>query len=183
MQQDLVVRAMARDREAFDELARLSIDRLYGVARLILHDSDLAEDATQETLAVAWRDLAALRDPGRFEAWLRRVLVRECYRMADLDRNRRRVEIHVAPIMGMEHDPSQALADRDELERLFDRLPVDRRALVVLHFYLGLDLPETALALGLPVGTVKSRLHRTLEQMRATLDADARLAPSVRRTT
>ena len=82
MQRDLVERAMAGDHEAFSELARLVIRRLYAVARLILHDTSRAEDATQEALFVAWRDLSALRDPDRFEAWVHRLLVRECYREA-----------------------------------------------------------------------------------------------------
>ena len=63
MQRDLVERAMAGDHGAFSELARDSIGRLYAVARLILRDQDRAEDATQEALVAAWRDLSALRDP------------------------------------------------------------------------------------------------------------------------
>ena len=183
MQRDLVERAMTRDHEAFSELARLIIDRLYAIARLIVGDSQRAEDATQEALVVAWRDLAALRDPDRFDAWMRRLLVRECYRQAQQDRERRRIEVHVAPLDSGSPDPTLQLVDRDELERLLVRLTPEQRAMIVLHFYLGLALPETALALGLPVGTVKSRLHRTMQQMRATLEADARLALTHRRAT
>ena len=95
MRRDLVQRAMAHDHEAFTELARLSIDKLYAIARLILHDTQRAEDATQEALVAAWRDIAGLRDPDRFEAWLRRLLVRACYREARKDRARRLVEVHV----------------------------------------------------------------------------------------
>ena len=83
MHRDLVERAMAGDREAFTELTRLSIGKLYAIARLILRDNERAEDATQEALVAAWRQLSALRDPDRFEAWLRRLLVRACYREAD----------------------------------------------------------------------------------------------------
>ena len=183
MQRDLVERAMARDHEAFSELARRSIDKLYAIARLIIGDSQRAEDATQEALVVAWRDVAALRDPDRFDAWLRRLLVRECYRQAHIDRERRRMEVHVAPLEQGSPDPTLHLADRDELERLLVRLAPEQRALIVLHFYVGLSLPETALALGLPVGTVKSRLHRTMQRLRASLDADARLSLTTRRAT
>jgi hypothetical protein len=76
MQRELVERAMAGDHGAFAELARASIGRLYAAARLILRDDHRAEDATQEALVAAWRDLSALRDPDRFEAWLHRLLVR-----------------------------------------------------------------------------------------------------------
>jgi RNA polymerase sigma-70 factor (ECF subfamily) len=175
MQRELVERAMAGDREAFSELGRLWIDRLYAVARLILRDSDRAQDASQEALIAAWRDLRGLRDPDRFEPWLRRLLVNACYREARGQGRRLRAEGRVRPLSDEQSDASAETADRDELSRAFDGLAPEQRALIVLHFYLGLPMHETALALGLPVGTVKSRLHRTLRQMRATLDSGARL--------
>lgn len=175
MQRDLVEQAMAGDREAFTELGRLWIDRLYAIARLILRDGDRAQDATQEALIVAWRDLKGLRDPDRFEPWLRRLLVNACYREARKDQRRWRAEGRVQPIDGVEGDPSELTVDRDQLERVFVALTPEQRALIVLHFYVGLPMHETALILGVPVGTVKSRLHRTLQQMRATLDSGARL--------
>ena len=89
MQRDLVERAMARDHDAFDELARISIGRLYVVARLILRDEAKAEDATQEALVAAWTHIAGLRDPDRFDAWLHRLLVRSCYREAGRSKRRR----------------------------------------------------------------------------------------------
>jgi RNA polymerase sigma-70 factor (ECF subfamily) len=174
MRRDLVERAMAHDHEAFSELARLSIDKLYAIARLILHDTQRAEDATQEALVAAWRDIAGLRDPDRFEAWLRRLLVRACYREARKERARRLVEVHVPPFDHGIADASRDLADRDELERGFRTLAPDQRALIVLHYYLDLPMAETADALGLPIGTVKSRLHRTTQALRARLEADAR---------
>jgi RNA polymerase sigma-70 factor (ECF subfamily) len=175
MQRDLVLRAMAGEHEAFSELARLSIDRLFAVARLILRDSQRAEDATQEALVAAWRDLSALRDPDRFEAWLRQLLVRACYREARRDQQRMRREARVAPLEGSVPDPAHGLAERDQLERGFARLDPEQRALVVVHFYLGLPMPEAAELLGFPLGTAKSRLHRAIQAMRAGLDADARL--------
>jgi RNA polymerase sigma-70 factor (ECF subfamily) len=175
MRRDLVERAMAGDLEAFNELARLSIDKLFAVARLILRDSERAQDATQEALVAAWRDLAGLRDPDRFESWLRQLLVHACYHEARSARRRRGHEARIQPLDSGTSDPAIALADRDELERGFAGLTPEQRALIVLHYYLGLPMQETALALSLPVGTVKSRLHRTTQQMRATLEADARL--------
>jgi RNA polymerase sigma-70 factor (ECF subfamily) len=172
---------MTGDLEAFSELAGLWIDRLYGLARLILRDCEAAEDATQEALICAWRDLAALRDPGSFDSWLRRLLVNACYREARKSGRRNRQELHVS-IIGADvlvgsaaiPDPFASLADRDQLERGFRSLSPQERALIVLHFYLDLPLRDTADALGLPVGTVKSRLHRTTRLLRASLDADAR---------
>ncbi len=174
MQRDLVERAVGGDRDAFTELQRGSIDRLYAIARLILGDGDRAQDATQEALIAAWRGLRGLRDPDKFDAWLRRLLVSACYREARKEKRRANAEGRVRPIETETADPARVTADRDELDRAIESLAPEQRALVVLHYHLGLPMHETALALGLPVGTVKSRLHRTKQQMRATLEADAR---------
>jgi RNA polymerase sigma-70 factor (ECF subfamily) len=182
MHRDLVERAMAGDREAFTELTRLSIGKLYAVARLILRDNEKAEDATQEALVAAWRQLSALRDPDRFDAWLRKLLVRACYREASKDQRQRRIAVRIEPFATAGSDPGGALADRDELERGFAQLRPDQRALIVLHYYLGLPMHETAEVLGLPLGTVKSRLSRTTSQMRAAMDAAARLPHLAGRT-
>jgi RNA polymerase sigma-70 factor, ECF subfamily len=175
MNRVLVERAMAGDHEAFSELTRLSIAKLYAVARLILRDKERAEDATQEALVAAWRGLPTLRDPDRFDAWMRRLLVHACYREAAQSRRRHSVESSVRPLARSGPDPGTALADQDELERGFARLSPQQRALIVLHYYQGLPLQETAEVLGIPVGTVKSRISRATQQMRATLEADARL--------
>ena len=175
MHRDLVERAMAGDHDAFSELTRRSVDKLYAVARLIVRDDDQAEDATQEALVAAWRNIRSLRDPDRFDAWLRRMLVRACYREAAKRQHWRRIESQVQPFAMYEADPGIAIADRDQLEHGFSRLSPDQRALIALHYYLGLPMQETAEIVGLPVGTVKSRLYRATQQMRAALDADARL--------
>ena len=127
----------------------------------------------------AWRDMAGLRDPDRFEAWLHRVLVRECYRMAKRERRRVEVENQVQPLMSTP-DPSHQQALRDELERGFERLPVEQRTVLVLHHYLGYSFPEIASALGVPVGTAKSRVHRATAVMRAALLADRKRHASTR---
>jgi RNA polymerase sigma-70 factor (ECF subfamily) len=173
MRRDLVIAAMAGDHEAFSELARLSVDRLHAIARSILHDPERAKDATQEALVAAWRDLSALRDPDRFEPWLRRLLVRACYREARRERSRRSIEVHVPYLDHGVPDGSASLADRDALERGFHPLAPDQRALIVLHYHVGSPLQETADALGLPLGTVKSRLFRSTRVLRAALTADA----------
>lgn len=174
MQRDLVERAMAGDHGAFSELARASIGRLYAAARLILRDDHRAEDATQEALVAAWRDLSALRDPDRFDAWLHRLLVRACYREARRGKRRWAIEMEIDEADAFEPEPSVDIADRDQIERGFKRLDPDQRTVLVLHYYLGLSLDEAADALGIPPGTVRSRLHRATKAMRAALDADTR---------
>jgi RNA polymerase sigma-70 factor (ECF subfamily) len=122
-----------------------------------------------------WRDIRGLRDPDHFDSWLRRILVRSCYREARRERVRRRIELRVAPLeLDESPDPASALADRDQIERSFRYLDPEQRALIALHFYGGLSLQETAETLGLPIGTVKSRLHRTTQALRASLEAEAR---------
>ena len=175
MQTDLVDRARRGDREAFGVLAAGSIDRMYAIARLLLRDPDLAEDATQDALVRAWRDLPALRDVERFDAWLHRLLVRSC---TDIGRQRRRwrTEISLVPLEPGEPDGSIGLADRDQIERGLLRLNEPQRTILVLHFYVGLSPTEAAAALEIPVGTAKSRLHYAIDALRAALAADDRVS-------
>lgn len=174
MERDLVIRAMGGDHDAFTRLASASIGRMFAIARLILRETEPAEDAVQEALVAAWRDLSGLRDPDRFDAWLHRLLVRACYREARRSRRISRVEVREIPIEVGGRDESRAIADRDQLERGFRRLDPDQRAILVLHFFAGLPLTEVASALGIPIGTVKSRIHRATQRMRADLEAEAR---------
>jgi RNA polymerase sigma-70 factor, ECF subfamily len=169
----LVESAQRGDHSAFEALAIGTADRLYAIAHLILRDTHLAEDAVQETLVRAWRDLPRLRDPGRFDAWIRRLLVNAC---ADQGRHRRRwsSEIQILGVEPAADDAVGSMADRDQLERGFRRLKPEQRAVVVLHFYVGLTTPEVADTLGIPLGTAKSRLHYATETLRAALEADAR---------
>jgi RNA polymerase sigma-70 factor (ECF subfamily) len=182
MPRDLVERAMAGDHDAFAELARVSAGRLFAVARLILRDDARAEDATQEALVSAWTRLSGLRDPDRFEAWLHRLLVRACYREAGRTKRRRTIEVQLDPTAVPEAprwdpDVASSLAGRDEIERGFRRLDLDQRAVLVMHYYLGFSLDEAAAVLAIPPGTVRSRLHRATNAMRAALEADARTTP------
>ena len=174
MHRDLVERAMMGDHDAFAELARVSIGRLFVVARLILRDTAAAEDATQEALVAAWRHIRGLRDADRFEAWLHRLLVNACHREARRNRRRGAIELHVAALEAPQPDPNLGLLDRDQLERGFRDLDTDQRAVIVLHYYLGYSLDDAALVLAVPPGTVRSRLHRATQAMRAALDAEAR---------
>ena len=173
MQTELVDRARRGDREAFGVLAGGAVDRLYAIARLILRDAELAEDATQEALVRAWRDLPTLRDVERFDAWLYRLIVRAS---ADVGRHRRRwrAEITILPAEPAEPDRTSELADRDQLERALRRVSDDQRAILVLTYYVGLSPTDAADALDIPVGTAKSRLHYAIEALRAAVEADDR---------
>ncbi len=171
---DLIGRAQRGDEEAFASLAVAAGDRLHAVAHRILRDTDLAEDATQQALLSIWRDLPQLRDPTRFDAWSYRLLVRACY--AEGSRERRsasNVRLIPANSTGVSEGLS-SVVDRDQLERGFRRLSIDHRAVVVLHHYLDLPLDEVADVLGVPAGTVRSRLHHAMRGLRAALEADAR---------
>lgn len=170
----LVTAAQRGDEEAFASLAVAVGARLHGVAHRILRDLDLAEDATQQALLTIWRDLPGLRDPARFEAWSYRLLVRACYAEGRRDR-RWAPNLHLLPTDGPQvADGSGSVHDRDQLERGFRRLSIDHRAVVVLHHYLDQTLDEVAETLGVPVGTVRSRLYYAMRGLRAALDADAR---------
>jgi RNA polymerase sigma-70 factor (ECF subfamily) len=179
MQRDLIHRAARGDTQAFTDLVASRAGRLDGAARLILRDPERAKDAVQEALVRAWRDLPSLRDPDRFDAWLHRLLVRACM---DEGRRfgRRRLDVELSPIHVIAMpDASGAVSDRDLLDRAFRRLPADQRTAVVLIHYLDLSLAETAVALGVPIGTARSRLYRGLTALRATLDAAERATPEL----
>ena len=168
----LVKRAQRGDRQAFAELARASGARLDAAARLILRDPELAQDAVQETLIRAWRSLPGLREPASFDHWLHSLVVRACIDLVSR-RRRRLIEIGVAPLLEPAiHDDTGRIADRDQLDRALARLEPEARVVVVLHYYLDLPLPAVATALGIPVGTAKSRLHRSLGTLRSSMAID-----------
>jgi RNA polymerase sigma-70 factor (ECF subfamily) len=171
---DLVEAARSGDTEAYVDLIRVRTDRLFTIAQRILRDIDRAEDALQDALVIAWRDLRGLRDPDRFDAWLQRLVINVCIAQATRER-RRTANLRVLPIDGpAAPDDLLSVAERDLLERGFRRLPPDQRAILVLHHYLGYAPSEIAETLGIPAGTARSRLHHAHRAMRAALEADAR---------
>jgi RNA polymerase sigma-70 factor (ECF subfamily) len=182
VERDLVQAARAGDREAYVDLVRARSDHLFAVAQRILRDVDRAEDALQDALVIAWRDLRGLRDPDRFDAWLTRVIVNVC--LAQASRERRRVaNLRVLPVDGpAAPDELMTVADRDQLERGFRRLPPEQRAVLVLRHFVGLEPAEIAETLGIPAGTARSRLHHAYRAMRAALEADARTMTTEGRT-
>jgi RNA polymerase sigma-70 factor (ECF subfamily) len=175
-QRRLVERAREGDHDAFAELVHASVARLDAAARLILRDRELARDAVQEGFFRAWRDLRSLRDPDRFDAWVYRLTVNSCL---DLARRRRRrpMEVEIIEILETSGptmpDLADEVANRTLVDGVMRRLDEQGRSIIVLHYYLGLPISEVAIALGIPVGTVKSRLNRALREMQSEAQANA----------
>ncbi len=170
MDLDLVERARSGDQDAFEDLVHQVSDTLFGVARRILRDPGLAEDALQNALVTIWRKLPHLRDVDHFEGWAFRILVHACY--ADAPRNRRwAATVRVIPVdRASDADDVQNVSDREELEQAFRRLPLDQRSVFVLHHHVGLPLVAVAETLGIPDGTARSRLHYATRALRAAFD-------------
>jgi len=169
----LVEQSMRGDTAAFNTLMRREAKFMYGVASLILRDRQLCEDAVQQALVRAWRDLPRLREPQRFSAWLRRLVVNSCYDEARRERRHDHEAFErVAAPLASDHAPN--VAERERVDHAFCRLPVEQRAVLVLHHYLQLTHPEIADSLGIPIGTVKSRIRRGLDNLRASLAVDDR---------
>lgn len=171
---ELVESARKGDQSAFVDLVRARGDSWFAIAHRILREVDRAEDALQDALVIAWRDLPDLRDPDRFDAWIHRILTNVC--IAHASRERRRL----AHVRVLTIDPPRSsddyltVADRDQLDRAFRRLIPEERAILVLRHYIGYEPSEIAEVLGQPAGTVRSRLHHATRAMRAAIDADER---------
>ena len=175
MRTRLVEQAREGDDAAFTELVDLDGDLCYAIAFLILRDAERAQDAVQQAFLLAWRELPRLRDPERFGPWLHRLLVNACY---EEHRRHRRwsSRIRALPVDGpISSDPTVSVDDRDTLDRAFLRLSPQHRAVFVLHHHAGLPLAEIGEIVGVPVGTVKSRLHHATRSLRAALIADSQV--------
>jgi RNA polymerase sigma-70 factor (ECF subfamily) len=176
MDSDLITRAQRGDQRAFEMLVAESHRRLQRVAVGILRDPHLAEDAVQQAFVNIWRDLRRLRDPAKFEGWSYRLVVRACYAEARRrptgvpDSELRPTQEPLAP------DEYGPVLHRDQLERAFDQLSLDHRAVVVLHHLMDMTLDQVADALDLRLGTVKSRLNRAMHSLRDVMEADAPVA-------
>ena len=173
-QHDLVEQAQRGDPEAFEALVSGAAERLYGIAWRILRDPYRAEDALQQALIQIWEDLPGLRDPERFDAWTYRLIVHTSYREARRERRwtSRIRQIRVDP---PGEDQVGTVIDQDEVERGFRRLSPEHRAVLVLHYFVGLPVPEIAKTLEVPIGTARSRLHYAVRSMRAAVEADDRV--------
>ena len=183
---DLVERARAGDHGAFSILAQDAIGRVYGAAKLILRDQDRAEDAVQEALLLAWRHVKAIRDPDAWDSWLYQLTVRACYRLASSPAGRQVAQLDVSEegpsaTRLTEPDFAGAIAERERIMAALTALPLEQRAVVVLHFYLDLPLTRAAVILDVPAGTAKSRLHRALEALRASLGEEPEVVATAMR--
>ncbi len=181
MTAELIGKAQHGDHDAFASLARAAVPRLQRTARLILRDEDMAADAVQDALTTAWLDIRALRDPGSFDGWLYRLVVRACYRTAGRERRHGALQVAAAALpRAVQSDSSADVALRDQLDRGLRRLPTDQRAVLVVHHYLELRDREAASVLGIPAGTFKSRLSRATTALRAVLEAEERALDDAR---
>jgi RNA polymerase sigma-70 factor (ECF subfamily) len=170
VQVELVRRAQRGDEEAFAALVPPTVTRLLGVAYRILRDPELAEDATQQALLIAWRKLPTLRDPDRFEAWTYRLVVNACY--AESGRRPSVMPLHLLNADAASMDSTAQSVDRVGLAAAFMGLSVAHRTIVVLHLHVGLPFEEIASTLDIPIGTARSRLHYALRALRSALGSD-----------
>jgi RNA polymerase sigma-70 factor (ECF subfamily) len=155
-------------RLAFARLVDQDLDHAYRIAGVILGNGPDAEDATHDAVVQAWRSFGSLRDLGRFDAWFQRILVNVC---RDRLRKRRRTpvtELTMAASRAM-RDGFAGIDDRLALNRAFERLSPDQAITVVLRFQADLTLEDVATRTGVPVGTVKSRLHAAMAVLELAL--------------
>jgi RNA polymerase sigma-70 factor (ECF subfamily) len=177
---DLVKRARQGDREAFGRLTADRIEPAFRTAMAILgHEAD-ARDATQEVFVKAWRELGALRDLHRFDAWLGSIVVNTCRSALRRRHQSRAREISVEAMaegLGLPQDRSgpdfaDQSAELDLLERAFDRLVPDDRVLLVMHHMDHRPVALIASSLGIPEGTAKSRLHTARRRLGAAIEVE-----------
>jgi len=178
----LVEQAQRGDAAAFDALVALDGDRCYAIACRVLRDVDRAQDAVQGAFLQVWRELPRLREPSRYDVWLHRILVNACYMEA---RRHRQWQLHVRslPIDGpLSVDPTITVDDRDAIDRAFARLSPEQRAVFVLHHHAGMPLAEVAEVVGVPLGTVKSRLHYAGRVLQGAIAVDSTVSDAEVRT-
>jgi len=170
----LIDRARNGDLDAFESIVRARMDAVYRLSIAILGDEADASDAAQETFVAAWRELRRLRDAERFEAWLQRIAVNAARQASRASRRRRVREIASSTVVELAERPAPA-AGRDDaavLDAALATLPVDQRAILVLHHLEGRPLAEIAEILGVPVGTAKSRLFAARRALAAAIERE-----------
>lgn len=175
MDTDLVDRARKGDLTAFSRLAEPLYPRLQRIAYSIMGDAGAAQDATQQAMVNVWRKLPQLHDPERFEAWCYRALTNAC--RSEWRRRKRWLRDSAGGELPESPAPDQlaAVDDRQQLDHAFEQLTIEHRTVLVLHYYADFSHERIADALGIAVGTARSRLHRATAAMRAALEADTRL--------
>jgi RNA polymerase sigma-70 factor (ECF subfamily) len=179
MDEELVLRAQDGDQQAFEALVLANHARLLRVAQGVLRDPHIAEDATQQAFLDIWRDIRRLRDPGKFEGWSYRLLLRVCY--AEAKRTPRWVPDTAIPTSAEPRggDVFGVIVDRDQLSRGFQHLSIDHRTVIVLRYLMDLSPDEVAEALDIPRKTVYSRLGRAIDALRSALESESRSAEPI----
>ncbi len=166
----LVQAARAGDRDAFRRLVEPDLPAALGTARIVTRSEADAADAVQEAMLSAWRGLGALRDPDAFRSWFRRHVVRAALKAA----GRRGRVAELDPATAAPEGELDAAIDRRTLARAFDRLDARDRLILTLHHFWDVPIAEAATYLGIPEGTVKSRLHYAMDRLRAAFEAEER---------
>jgi len=167
----LIERYLAGDVDAFNELMRAHEDRVFGICLRMLRDRDMALDAVQETFITVFRKVDRFAGRSAFSTWLYRVAVNTCY---DVTRRTRRTQADPLPEGRDPADPSSqdeflAVEVRPDIQKALDALPQEFKAAVVLADLEGLALQTVGDILGVPVGTVKSRVFRGRRLLAETL--------------
>ena len=166
----LVGAACAGDRDAFEQLVQPYVAPSIGAAALITGNESDGADAVQDALLAAWRRLPQLREPAAFPGWFRSIVVHAALRTSG--RNHRIVELDLT--LAAPADQLDRALDLRMLRRAFGRLDQRDRVLLTLHHYWDLPVSETARLLGVPEGTVKSRVHYAMRRLRAAYEAEDR---------
>ncbi len=163
---DLIARARQRDKSAFEDLLRPVITPAARLAYGMLQDRSAAEDVVQEAALRAWRRLDNIRSGSDFRPWFLGIVANQA-------RSTRRAAWR--SVLRLDHTTSKAYEDTTvrgaDVRRALLRVPPDQRAAILLHFYLDLPLNEVAIALGISVAGVKSRINRGLKRMRPALQS------------
>lgn len=180
MNRELVEAARRGDRDAFEALVRQEVAGVYRTALAILGNAADAEEATQDAFVSAWRSLRSLRDIERFDAWFGRVIVNASRMTLRRRRGVREISIEptrsveaVAPVAGAASDPETVALGAEAFDRAFERLSIEDRHLLAIAYAEDRSLEEIARLLGIPVGTVKSRLSRARDALARALQGQS----------
>ena len=160
-----------RNLEVFEALSDRALDASYRMASVVLRDEVEAQDVVHDAVLAAWRKFGTLNDIDRFDAWFGRIVLNLC---RDRLRARGRSRIREIALGGLmethRRDDMARVAERDAIGQAFRKLDPDLQLVVALRYYRDLPLERIADLLGIPLGTVKSRLNRGMERLRAELD-------------
>jgi RNA polymerase sigma-70 factor (ECF subfamily) len=161
----------ARTLDAFEALSDRCLDDSYRLASVVLRDPVEAEDVVHDAVLLGWRKFGSLRDPARFDAWFGRIVLNLCRDRLRAGRRGQVREARLGAALDLgRRDEFGSVAERDALGAAFPKLDPDLQLVVALRFYRDLPLDDIAELLGIPLGTVKSRLHTGLKRLRAELE-------------